>query len=72
MTRERTMTGLKALRAEGCSGARPRILNSMTRKTISLIDEHQAKVGDLAMLFNLYRRTLGRNIQRCKYENGLM
>jgi DNA invertase Pin-like site-specific DNA recombinase len=62
LIRERTVAGLKAARARGRKGGRPRKLSSRERKTITaLLKTAEVSVREIAKRYGVSRSTLYRN-----------
>jgi DNA invertase Pin-like site-specific DNA recombinase len=62
LIRERTLAGLKAARARGRKGGRPKKLQPKERKTISaLLKTNEISVREVATRFGVSRSTLYRN-----------
>ena len=62
LIRERTLAGLKAARARGRKGGRPRKLQPKELKTIrALLKTNELSVQDIAARFGMSRSTLYRN-----------
>ena len=62
LIRERTLAGLKAARARGRKGGRPKKLQPKERKTISaLLKTNEISVREVATHFGVSRSTLYRN-----------
>jgi len=67
LTRERTMAGLEAAKAQGRTGGRPsKLTNALIAQAINLIDSGHSKIGELAEQYGVDRRTLRRNIDNYK------
>jgi Helix-turn-helix domain of resolvase len=63
LIRERTLAGLKAARARGRNGGRPKKLNPKELKTIrTLLRSNEVPVQDIAAQFGVNRSTLYRNM----------
>lgn len=63
LIRERTLAGLKAARARGRNGGRPKKLNPKELKTIrTLLRSNEVPVQDIAAQFKVNRSTLYRNL----------
>ena len=63
LIRERTLAGLKAARARGRKGGRPKKLSPKELKTIrTLLRSNEVPVQDIAAQFGVNRSTLYRNI----------
>jgi DNA invertase Pin-like site-specific DNA recombinase len=63
LIRERTLAGLKAARARGRKGGRPKKLSQKELKTIrALLRSNEVPVKDIAAQFGVNRSTLYRNI----------
>ena len=63
LIRERTLAGLKAARARGRNGGRPKKLNPKELKTIrTLLRSNEVPVQDIAAQFKVNRSTLYRNV----------
>ncbi len=63
LIRERTLAGLKAARARGRGGGRPKKLSPNELKTIrSLLRSNEVPVQDIAAQFKVNRSTLYRNV----------
>ena len=63
LIRERTFAGLKAARARGRNGGRPKKLNPKELKTIrTLLRSNEVPVQDIAAQFKVNRSTLYRNV----------
>jgi DNA invertase Pin-like site-specific DNA recombinase len=63
LIRERTLAGLKAARARGRSGGRPKKLSPKELKAIrTLLRSNEVPVQDIAAQFNVNRSTLYRNM----------
>jgi len=63
LIRERTLAGLKAARARGRSGGRPKKLSPKELKTIrTLLRSNEVPVQDIAAQFKVNRSTLYRNM----------
>jgi DNA invertase Pin-like site-specific DNA recombinase len=63
LIRERTLAGLKAARARGRNGGRPKKLSAKELKTIrTLLRSNEVPVQDIATQFKVNRSTLYRNI----------
>ena len=66
LIRERTIAGLKAARARGRKGGRPKKLQSKDLKTIkALLKTDEVSVQEAAMRFGVSRSTLYRNRRPC-------
>jgi DNA invertase Pin-like site-specific DNA recombinase len=62
LIRERTLAGLKAARARGRKGGRPRKLQPKELKTIrALLKTNEISVQEIAVRFGVSRSTLYRN-----------
>jgi DNA invertase Pin-like site-specific DNA recombinase len=62
LIRERTLAGLKAARARGRNGGRPKKLSPKELKTIrTLLRSNEVPVQDIAAQFKVNRSTLDRN-----------
>ena len=62
LIRERTLAGLKAARARGLQGGRPRKLQPKEQKTIrALLKTTEVSVQEIATRFGVSRSTLYRN-----------
>ena len=60
---ERTLAGLKAARARGRNGGRPKKLSAKELKTIrTLLRSNEVPVQDIAAQFKVNRSTLYRNV----------
>ncbi|HTY68230.1 MAG TPA: recombinase family protein [Alphaproteobacteria bacterium] len=65
LIRERTLAGLKAARARGRKGGRPRKLSSRDLKTVrTLVNSGEVPIGTIAEQFCISRSTLYRNLDR--------
>ena len=65
LIRERTLAGLKAARARGRNGGRPKKLSLKELKTIrTLLRSNEVPVQDIAAQFKVNRSTLYRNVTR--------
>ena len=63
LIRERTLAGLKAARARGRNGGRPKKLSPKELKTIrTLLRSNEVPVQDIAAQFKVNRSTLYRNV----------
>jgi DNA invertase Pin-like site-specific DNA recombinase len=63
LIRERTLAGLKAARARGRGGGRPKKLSPNELKTIrSLLRSNEVPVQDIAAQFKVNRSTRYRNV----------
>src|SRR5258707_15288476 len=63
LIRERTLAGLKAARARGRNGGRPKKLSPKELKTIrKLLRSNEVPVQDIAAQFKVNRSTLYRNV----------
>ncbi len=63
LIRERTLAGLKAARARGRNGGRPKKLSAKELKTIrTLLRSNEVPVRDIAAQFKVNRSTLYRNV----------
>lgn len=63
LIRERTLAGLKAARARGRNGGRPKKLSAKELKTIrTLLRSNEVPVQDIAAQFKVNRSTLYRNV----------
>ena len=63
LIRERTLAGLKAARARGRKGGRPKKLSQKELKTIrALLRSNEVPVKDIAAQFGVNRSTLYRNM----------
>jgi DNA invertase Pin-like site-specific DNA recombinase len=63
LIRERTLAGLKAARARGRNGGRPKKLSPKELKTIrTLLRSNEVPVQDIAAQFGVNRSTLYRNV----------
>src|SRR5258705_13622248 len=63
LIRERPLAGLKAARARGCNGGRPKKLSPKELKTIrTLLRSNEVPVQDIAAQFKVNRSTLYRNV----------
>ncbi len=63
LIRERTLAGLKAARARGRNGGRPKKLSAKELKTIrTLLRSNEVPVLDIAAQFKVNRSTLYRNV----------
>ena len=64
--RERTLEGLKAARARGRVGGRPRRLNKKQEGMIWRLREEGEGIGEIARMFNVSVGTIRRTLARCK------
>ena len=63
LIRERTLAGLKAARARGRNGGRPKKLSPKELKTIrTLLRSNEVPMQDIAAQFKVNRSTLYRNV----------
>ena len=67
LIRERTQAGLKAARARGRVGGRPKVLNSDKRKlAVKLYDEKQHTVQQICEMMNISKPTLYKYVEAAR------